>query len=283
MHASPLRIQKKPYKGEYTRAVKKFRPERRIFFMTDAHPTERFTGRSEAYAQSRPSYPEAAIQGIVDHCRLKTGDLLVDIGCGTGISSRLFADKGLQVIGIEPNDEMRRTAESQKHERITYRKATGEQTGLDASCANAVVAAQAFHWLKPDVALAEFHRILKPEGWVVLMWNERYASDPFTDAYGQLLRSLPDTKTVEMHRGAAGEPLLTCSLFTDACKLTFRNQQTLSQDGLLGRAFSTSYVPRTFPEADIFADQLRRLFAKFQQDDKVTMHYETSVYLAKKP
>jgi SAM-dependent methyltransferase len=251
--------------------------------MTDAKPTERFTGRSEAYAQSRPSYPEEAIDGVIDLCRLKPGDVLVDIGSGTGISSRLFAEKGLSVIGIEPNDEMRETAQKQNRPGVEYRKATGEQTGLANESANAVLAAQAFHWLKPDVALTEFQRVLKPQGWVILMWNERDSRDSFTNAYGQLLHTLPDTAKVEMHRGDAGELLLSCPLFIDAHKVTFKNEQSLSQEGLLGRAFSTSYVPRTFPEADIFADQLRRLFANFQREDKVTMHYETSVYLAQKP
>jgi SAM-dependent methyltransferase len=250
--------------------------------MTDASPTERFTGRSQAYAQSRPTYPSEAIDAILEVCALEPGHTMVDIGCGTGISSRLFGDRGLKVIGIEPNDEMRSAAEAQPDENITYRKATGEQTDLPDACAQAVLAAQAFHWLRADAAFEEFSRILKPQGWVILMWNERDSRDQFTDAYGKLLNSLPETQNVEMRRGKAGEPLLTCPLFTNARKLTFANHQTMMQESLLGRAFSTSYVPQTFPDADIFADQLKQLFAKFQVDDRVTMHYQTSVYLAQK-
>jgi SAM-dependent methyltransferase len=243
---------------------------------------DRFTGRSEAYARNRPTYPDEAIAEIIARCGLKAGDLLVDVGCGTGISSRIFADRGLRVIGIEPNDEMRESAESLPHENISYVKGTGEHTGLDDQTAGAVLAAQAFHWFDPDAALAEFHRILKPNGWVILMWNERDPSDEFTKEYGLLLQTLPETSKVEMHRGAAGMPLLSSPLFKDACRLSFKNDQRLRQDGLLGRAFSTSYVPTTFPEADIFADQLRSLFSKFQQDDAITLHYETSVYLARR-
>ncbi len=74
--------------------------------------TARFTGLAEIYARSRPSYPSEAIDFIIAHCSLKAGDLIADIGCGTGISSRLFAERSLSVVGIEPNEEMRKQAEA---------------------------------------------------------------------------------------------------------------------------------------------------------------------------
>ncbi|MBL8794020.1 MAG: class I SAM-dependent methyltransferase, partial [Planctomycetia bacterium] len=74
-------------------------------------PTGRFTGLAEIYDRSRPNYPGAALDHLERHCRLGPQSVIVDVGCGTGISSRQFAARGWQVIGIEPNADMRRQAE----------------------------------------------------------------------------------------------------------------------------------------------------------------------------
>src|SRR5438105_14417351 len=79
---------------------------------SDHYPTERFTGLAGLYSQYRPDYPAAALDFIIERCGLSDKSLLVDVGCGTGISSRLFAARGIRVIGIEPNADMRRRAES---------------------------------------------------------------------------------------------------------------------------------------------------------------------------
>ena len=72
-----------------------------------ARPMDRFTGIADRYAKFRPDYPREMVDFVFRKCNLRRGDVLVDVSCGTGISSRLFALRGLQVLGIEPNDDMR--------------------------------------------------------------------------------------------------------------------------------------------------------------------------------
>jgi SAM-dependent methyltransferase len=251
-----------------------------------ANPLERFTGLAKLYARCRPDYPAAALDFILGRCRLGPGSVLVDVGCGTGISSRRFAERGVAVVGVDPNDDMRAEAEAQAvsagRPAPRYRKGTAEATGLPDVYADAVLAAQAFHWFEPGRALGEFHRILKPDGWAILMWNERDESDPFTAAYGAVLRTGPDAVRVEAERGRAGEPLLTSPLFQHGERVNFTNEQELDEDGLLGRAFSASYAPREPAAALVFAASLRAVFARFQHGGRVALRYETSVYVAQR-
>jgi SAM-dependent methyltransferase len=228
-------------------------------------PTTRFTGLAETYARNRPTYPDAAIQEIIDRGRLGPESLLVDIGCGTGIASRQFASRGVPVLGIEPNGDMRARAQAgpvaQVDPRPRYQEGRAEATGLPPGVADVVLAAQAFHWFEPGAAFTEFHRILRPGGWVALLWNERDESDAFTRAYGDVMRTRPDVRQIETTRGEAGRPLLTCPLFRDGVRLSYANRQSVDREGLLGRAFSTSYAPRHPEAAEPFARALEEVFA----------------------
>lgn len=249
------------------------------------NPTQRFSARAKLYSKARPGYPQSALDYIMVHCHLDKGSKLADLGAGTGISARAFADQGCHVTAVEPNDSMlnEAVAHDDYKKQISYVKATAENSTLPDQTYDAVVCAQAFHWFNPELALKEFQRILKPGGWVVLIWNERDESDPFTRQYGDLLRTLPDTSSVEGSRGSAGQALLVSDTFTEKGKSEFQNQQILDLDLFLGRAFSASYAPDPdSPEALMFEEKLRRIFETFCLDEQVTMKYVCSVYTARK-
>jgi precorrin-6B methylase 2 len=67
--------------------------------------------KSRSYAKGGAGYPDEVIDFIIEHCNLKPGDLLIDVGSGTGISSRLFGQRGLKVVGIESSEGMRQQAQ----------------------------------------------------------------------------------------------------------------------------------------------------------------------------
>src|SRR5205823_5186591 len=128
----------------------------------------------------------------------------------------------------------------------------------------------------------EFHRILRPGGWVALMWYERDETDPFTAGYGDLLRRHSDAATYESKRIQAGIALLQCRLFESQSRHDLASEQTLDEEGLIGRAFSASYVPQEGPAARSLEAGLRQLFRDWQQQGYVVLRYQTSVYLGQK-
>jgi len=253
--------------------------------LTPLDPINRFTGLAEIYARNRPGYPDAALVYVMMHCALGPGALLVDVGCGTGIASRQFARRGLRVLGIEPNVEMRARASAEMvpggRPAPEYRAGQAEATGLPDAVADAVLAAQAFHWFEPEPALREFRRIVKPGGWVVLMWNQRDESDPFTAAYG--VATMNEASGVDRIHARKGEVLLASPLFQDAGLERFPHEQWLDEDGLIGRALSVSYAPRDPTRVEAVVASLRALFARYQDDHKVRLRYETRVFSARRP
>jgi SAM-dependent methyltransferase len=252
--------------------------------LSQQQPLDRFTGLAQVYARCRPDYPAAAVDFIVTHCGLVPGAVVVDVGCGTGISSRLLAARGLRVLGIEPNADMRRQAQEEAvvGQAFEVRNGRAEATGLPDACAEGVVAAQAFHWFVFDDALKEFHRILRPDGWTVLMWNERDEDDPATAAYGAVVGSSKEAAAVELPRRHARLALGRSPLFHRAERRLFGHGQTVDEEGLLGRAFSATYAPKDPGERQRFAAALRDVFARFQQGGTMQLRYVTSVDVAQR-
>jgi SAM-dependent methyltransferase len=252
---------------------------------TDRSPAGRFTGVADAYARYRPSYPDEAVRAVVARAGLNRSSVLVDVGCGTGIAARLFAERGITVIGVEPNSAMRRRAEATPCPTgppPRYRPGSAEATGLPDATADCVVAAQAFHWFDAGAALQEFHRILKPGNWLALLWYERDESDQFTEAVGDVVRTAPDAEAIESSRDKAGDIVAAHSLFGDYERRTFRNASWLDADALKGRLFTMSYAPVDDEGKAAWAAAVDDLYVRFQTDGLVRLCYETTLHMARR-
>lgn len=248
--------------------------------MTDH--TRRFAGRVESYVRFRPSYPRAIVSLLRTECDLTSDSVVADVGSGTGILSRLFLENGNPVLGVEPNPEMRAAAEELMGDqpRFTSVEGSAEDTTLESASADFVVAGQAFHWFDADRSRAEFGRILKPRGWVALVWNlRRKDATPFLAAYERLLEAYrTDRGEVEIWRQDAemAESLFGPGSFERA---TFDNEQVLDLDGLKGRLLSVSYVPaKNEPGAEGMLQEAERIFDEHQTGGKVTIQYDAEVY-----
>lgn len=126
---------------------------------------ERFSGFARDYDRHRPSPPAALASLLAQYRGPETPALVVDLGSGTGLSSRYWAERAVAVIGIEPSADMRLEASRQTSDaNVQYRDGYAHATGLPAQCAQIVACMQALHWMEPHGTFTEARRILAPGG-----------------------------------------------------------------------------------------------------------------------
>lgn len=236
---------------------------------------ERFTNRATDYVAGRPSYPEECFtvlfQGLGDPAALT----VVDLGAGTGISSRLLGARGASVIAVEPNNAMREHA--QPGINLTWKAGTAEDTGLPNGVngvADLVTAFQAFHWFDSDAALREIVRILRPSGRATVIYNERDDDDPFTAAYSYLARC-HSTGDTEPQRNDGRAEFEAYSGWSRVRVVEFKNAQCLDLAGIHARARSTSYLPNDGAAGTVLHTAIDALFDEYNSAGMVKMLMKT--------
>ena len=244
----------------------------------EMNPLGRFTERAEDYRRHRPDYPAAAYDAMLTGLGDPTLLTAADVGAGTGISARQLAQRGVFVIAVEPNPAMRGAAEP--HPRVEWRAGSAESTGLPGASVRLVLCAQSFHWFRPNETLREFHRILVPDGRLALMWNVRNSDDPVTREYTRIIREVSRDHPAEM-RAFDSQALPDSEWFSKPQLERFDHWQMLDRQGLLGRATSSSYVPRDPDSMSFLRTELGALWEE-RRDARgmVKMGYRTDLFLA---
>jgi SAM-dependent methyltransferase len=120
------------------------------------------TGFAERYDRHRPRPPDVLLETLCRYARVERPALVVDLGSGTGLSTRAWSGRAQRVVGVEPNPAM--LAAAAEAPSVEFRQAFAQETGLDDDCADIVTVSQALHWMDPDPTFAEAARILRPGG-----------------------------------------------------------------------------------------------------------------------
>jgi SAM-dependent methyltransferase len=241
--------------------------------MNPIDPRERFAGAASGYGRFRPSYPVALVDWVCTEAGLRPGDPVADLGCGTGILTRLLAERGLSVVGIDPNEDML-TEARRAGGPAEYRRGEAAATGLADASVALVTVAQAFHWFDADRALAEFRRILTPIGHVAAIWNLRGESG-FLAEYQELLRRFSTEYSV-LERWEESLARLRAHPRVEAPRdFEAPNAQLFDFEGLHGRAWSSSYVFRGVEDRKGFDAALRALFDAHAKGGVLAFPYRT--------
>lgn len=244
----------------------------------------KFTRKATDYARYRPGY---SIE-VMDRILQRLGDpkhlTAVDIGAGTGIASRQLADRGLQVIAVEPDRGMIEAATP--HPQVEFRAAPAEATRLPDSIADLVTTFQAFHWFQFGASLREFQRILKPSGRLAIVWYAWDSADPFTRRYMQLMgkASTQHTRPSLLKRLRNLLPSRLKLLrafcwipyFKQVRRYDFRYEQSVDLAALIGWARSQSNIPMDGLVWQKFVADLERLVGNPQAAH--TLVYKVTVY-----
>lgn len=245
----------------------------------------RFSNRVENYIKYRPHYPVNVLSFLKEEKIIASPSVIADIGSGTGISTKLFLENENVVFGIEPNKEMREAAEKILNEFQNFKSINGtaEETKLESRSVDVIVAGQAFHWFDKEKCKSEFNRILKPNGTVILMWNDRrITSTPFLLAYENLLQTF-GTDYKEVDHKNIDERVFNNFFGEGNFKMkSFENYQHHDYHALEGRLLSSSYVPdETHHNYQPMLNALKELFIHYQHNNTVTIEYDTLVYYGK--
>jgi SAM-dependent methyltransferase len=160
---------------------------------------ERFSGFADWYDRYRPAPPAIVTEILTQLAQVPRPGLVVDIGCGTGLSTRLWAGRAERVVGVEPNADMRgqaqRATTGPAMAGVSYQEGSSTRTGLPDGCADIVTCVQSLHWMDPVPTFAEIARILRDGGvfaacdcdWPPTMrWEAEAAYAAFNAGIGEL-------------------------------------------------------------------------------------------------
>lgn len=213
---------------------------------------ERFTGFSGLYDGVRPSPPEKVCALLLALIKKQRVNTVVDVGCGTGLSTRIWVPYAEEVIGIEPNDDMRSRAQS-KGMNARFLNSNSYETGLPDASADIVCCSQSFHWMEPVATLAEVSRILKTGGvfavydcdWPVSVgWESEKAYNDLFEKVSQLTERYKDRLPVERQwpKNKHLQNFLGSGYFSWCREIVFENTEPCDADRFIGIALSQGKI-----------------------------------------
>jgi ubiquinone/menaquinone biosynthesis C-methylase UbiE len=225
--------------------------------MADVDDRYRFSFERVAadYEQARPSYAEAAVDWALGRLGLAPGSRVLDLAAGTGKLTHQLVARELDVVAVEPGEEMRAVLEHGLPGVETF-DGRAEKIPLDDASVDGIAVGQAFHWFETEKALAEMHRVLRPGGGFALLWNQFTQDDPLLGAVDELLRARDPA------RRSNWRDRYDSQRFGPLEEEAFYETRPMSPDQLAAWVASTSRVITASAEEQVQIDrEVRRLAA----------------------
>lgn len=207
-------------------------------------------GRGAAdYERGRPGYPPDAVELLAHELALGPGRSVLDVGAGTGKLTRLLPATGARVLALEPVAGMREQLLAVVPG-VELVEGTAEEIALPDGAIDAIACATAFHWFDGERALAEFHRVLVPEGRLALLWNTRDESVEWVrDLHGVLADAVNENcdpparaKAQELLRLDWRAPFNETSYFRPLAKRLIPHVHEADVDTQVARFRSASFI-----------------------------------------
>ncbi|MBC3963035.1 class I SAM-dependent methyltransferase [Pseudomonas simiae] len=251
--------------------------------MTGVHTSAQqgFSTQAVTYAQGRPDYPRQLTGWLADTLRINAQSSVIDLGAGTGKFTRLLSTLAPTLTAVEPVAAMGAQLTKLLPD-VRLVNGTAESIPLPSASTDAVVCAQAFHWFSTEAALAEIHRVLKPDGRLGLVWNVRDESVDWVAAITEIITPY-EGDTPRFHTGRWREAF-TGEYFSDPEVTCFPYSHAGSpQEVIMDRFLSVSFIA-ALPDAPkaVVTAQLQALIdthPALKGRDTVAFPYQTQAYV----
>lgn len=224
-----------------------------------------FGRAADAYERGRPSYPPEAVAWLVP----EDARTVVDLGAGTGKLTRTLPAPGRTVVAVEPSAGMRERF-SQVLPGVRVLDGTAEKIPLPDASADALVCAQAWHWVTPERAVPEAARVLRPGGRLGLVWNLRDVSVPWVAELDRILRDHATAPTEDRQVASVTAP------FGPAERRDFPWRHPVTTETVLDMVASRSYVITLEPARR--EELLARVRALLEAERPTAMPYVTECH-----
>jgi ubiquinone/menaquinone biosynthesis C-methylase UbiE len=230
---------------------------------------------ADLYERVRPTYPDEAVDWLAQKLGVDSGSTVLDLGAGTGKLTRAFVPRAGRVIAVEPGPNMLaelRQAVPQAEAHL----GAAEAIPLPDGSVDAVVCGQSFHWFRANDALAEIRRVLRPGRGLGLIWNVRDPGDPVQADVTTLIHPFVPPGRPPLPTTVVG---LIDEVFGRVERASFRFEQQLDAEGVVGRISSISFVAAASPERRAeLAEALRALVAR--HGGRVAFRYVSEAYVS---
>jgi ubiquinone/menaquinone biosynthesis C-methylase UbiE len=207
--------------------------------------------------------------------------MTADIAAGTGFLAEIFLARGLRVIAVKPNRQMREACAmlTSQYPHLECIEGRAEASGLADHSVDLITVGQATHWFDVERTRREFVRVLRPGGWCAVLYNNRrMAGDPFHEGYERILVEFGKDYEAVKHSHMTEDALAAFFAPNPMNSAVFANSQQLTLDALMGRILSSSYMPQPGqPRYDEMSGAAAGLFAENEIDGKVQMEYDCVV------
>jgi len=252
-------------------------------------PAADYTSLAPDYAKYRPDYSSSVLRALIRYTEAgKRGFRVADIGAGTGIWTKMLAEKGLICIAVEPNDAMRTEGKNYTgNSTIQWFAGSAEKTGLETSSVDWVTMASSFHWVNVPEALGEFNRILRPGGHLTVLWNPRnIEGNPFHEKIENLIYSLvPHLKRVSSgaarHARDYYQELISTGSFADVVFFEANHEVVMPKERYLG-VWRSVYDIQQQAGPERFAQILAKIAELIAPFDRISVPYKTRAWTARK-
>ncbi len=247
------------------------------------HPiAEAFADAVDDYERGRPEYPQEAVALLTRRLGLNRSSRTVELGAGSGKFTRGLLREGVTPVALEPIGAMRATLKRHSPA-VPILAATAEALPFRDHTLDAVLAAQAFHWFRPDATMRELARVLRTRGGVGLLWNMRDEEVDWVARFGEIIRAHEPPDAPHFRSGVWKSAFDGhANAFGPLHLETFHHEHRVDREGLVARARSVSYIA-ALPPAELtkVEDEIRALWEQTPElrgRENLAFPYRTDVY-----